>query len=129
MPFAGPLAGDAVPAEMLLKVSPLAPIVVLATLSAVPVVVVSVLTIVVLFWVALTVPPLVAAGPGPVAVTAAFAPVERLSPPVKLIVAPVFELSKMPLAVLETAPLKATVPPVSFWICTGRPPAVEIVPA
>src|SRR5436190_23874727 len=115
IPLAAPFA------EMLRKVRPVAPIVVLATLSAVAVVVVSVLTIVVLFCVALTVPP-------PVALKAMFAAVVRLSPPVRLMVAPVLVLERMPLAVLEIAPLKATVPPVLFWICTGRPPAAEIVP-
>ena len=57
--------------EMLRKVRPLAPMVVLATLSAVAVVDVSVLTMDVLFCVALTMPP-------PVAVNAAFEPVLRL---------------------------------------------------
>ena len=54
MPFEPPFE------EMLRNVRPLAPMVVLATLSAVPVVVVSVFTIEVLFCVALTVPPPVA---------------------------------------------------------------------
>ena len=69
MPLAAPLA------EMLWKVRPLAPIVVLATLSAVPVVVVRVLPA----PVTVTVPP-------PVAVKAALAPVLRVSCPVKLMV-------------------------------------------
>ncbi|MBK7473434.1 MAG: hypothetical protein IPI73_25140 [Betaproteobacteria bacterium] len=83
IPLAPPLA------EMLRKVSPLAPMVVLATFSAVPVVVASVLTMLVLFWVALTVPP-------PVAVKAGLAPVLRFMPPVKLMVPPVLLVSEMP---------------------------------
>src|SRR4051812_6858716 len=57
-------------ADMLRNVSPLPPIVVFATLSAVPVVVASVLVAPVTF----AVPPLVA-------LKAAFVPVERLTPP------------------------------------------------
>src|SRR5437762_14312492 len=57
------------PDEMLRNVRPAAPMVVLATLRAVPAVVESVLTIVELFCVAVTVPP-------PVAVKESFAPVE-----------------------------------------------------
>ncbi len=53
-----------VPAVMLRNVSPLAPMVVLATFSAVPVVVVMVFTMVVLFCVADTVPPPVAVNAG-----------------------------------------------------------------
>ena len=53
---------------MLRNVSPLAPMVVLATFSAVPVVVVMVLTMVVLFCVAVTVPPPVAVKAGLVVV-------------------------------------------------------------
>src|SRR4051812_23659272 len=69
MPLLEPL-----PLEVMLrKVRPLVPIVVLATFSAVAVVVVSVFTIVLLFCVALTVPP-------PVAANAALAPVLRLRP-------------------------------------------------
>ncbi len=49
---------------MLRNVSPLAPIVVLATFSAVPVVVAIVLMTVTLFWVTLTVPPPVAVNAG-----------------------------------------------------------------
>ena len=78
MPFAPPLA------EMLRNSSPLAPIVVLATLSAVPVVVASVLTSAPV-TVGLhgfsshtcTVPP-------PVAVNAALAPAFSVNPPLKL---------------------------------------------
>src|SRR3954453_19622669 len=77
---------------MLTNVSPLAPIVVLATLRAVPVVVVGVLggpgTG--------RVPPLVAAGPGPVAVKAALVPVESVSLPLKLIVDPVLPVRLTP---------------------------------
>src|SRR5262249_60215973 len=80
IPFAAPFAA------MLLKLRPLAPIVVFATLSAVPVVVASVLA----DPVTLTVPP-------PVAVNAGLAPVESETPPVRLIVAPVFEGRVMPL--------------------------------
>src|SRR5438445_13560668 len=70
------------PVTLILRnVRPLAPMVVFATLSAVPVVVVSVLTIVVLFCVAVTVPP-------PVAVKALFAPVDNERPPVNATVAP-----------------------------------------
>src|SRR5581483_6243962 len=75
MPLAGPLA--AVPAEMLAKVRPLAPTVVLLTFSAVPVVVVSVLALLVL----LTVPP-------PVALKAVLVVVLAVIWPLKLIVAP-----------------------------------------
>ena len=87
IPFAGSVLLPVT--EILRNVRPLAPIVVLATLSAVPVVVVNVLTILVLFCVALTVPP-------PVAVKAALAPVLKFNPAVKLIVAPVFVVRVMP---------------------------------
>src|SRR5262249_7230198 len=72
---------------------------VLETLSAVPVVVVSVL----LEPVTLTVPP-------PAALNAPFVPVEATTPPLRLTVAPVFELRLMPVPVSLIAPLKATVP-------------------
>src|SRR5256885_1032022 len=121
MPFAGSAPASLLPDEMLRNVRPLAPIVVFATLRAAAFGAVSVLTIVVLSWVAVTVPP-------PVALKAILAPVERLKPPVRLIVAPVLVLKRMPLAVLLMAPLKTTVPPVLFWICTGRPPPALIVP-
>ena len=62
IPFTAPLA------EMLRNVMPLAPMVVLAMFNAVPVVVVMVLTIVVLFCVADTVPPPVAVKAGLVVV-------------------------------------------------------------
>src|SRR5436190_13352443 len=107
-----------------LKVRCELPIVVFSTSSAVPVPVV----IVLFAPVTVTVPPLVAAGPAPVAVRAALVPVERVRPPLRLMVAPVLALRRMPLAVLLMAALKATVPPVLFWIWTGRPPAAVIVP-
>src|SRR5215813_6819749 len=96
--------------EMLRNVRPLAPMVVLATFNAVPVVVVSVLTMVVLFCVAATVPP-------PVAVKAAFTLVVSAMPPVKVIVAPVLLFRMMPVPVPpveETAPPSVIVPPVLF---------------
>src|SRR6478672_4446267 len=83
MPFAGPLA--AVPAAMLLNFSPPAPIVVFATLSAVPVVVVNVLVV----SVVVTVPP-------PVATKAGLAPVLSVRAPVKLIVEPVLPVNETP---------------------------------
>ena len=93
---------------MLRNVTPLPPMFVgVAMLTAVPVVVVMVLSIVALFCVALTVPP-------PVAVNAALVAVVRLRPPVKLIVAPVLLLSRMPVPVSEIAPVTSTVPPVRF---------------
>ena len=75
--------------EMLWKVSPPEPIVVLETLSAVPVVVVIVLPV----PVAETVPP-------PVAENPVLVPVLMLSVPLKLIVAPVLPLSDDPGAVV-----------------------------
>src|SRR5262245_22367079 len=103
MPLTPPLA------EILRKVKPLAPIVVFATFSAVPVGVVSVLTIVVLFCVTLTVPP-------PVAVKAGFAPVLSATPPVKLIVAPVLLVRLTPRLLVEDA------------FATGMPPENETLP-
>ena len=103
---------------MLRNVTPLAPIVVFATLSAVPVVEVRVLTIDVLFCVTLTVPPEVAAGPGPVAVNAAFVPVLNAMPPVKFRVAPLLAFRNMPVPVPPMAPERATVPPVLFMMFT-----------
>ena len=85
---------------MLRNVRPLAPIVVLATFNAVPVVVVMVLTMVVLFCVADTVPPPVAVKPGLVVVLSA-------RPPVKLMVDPVFAFRNTPWPVSVIAPLKA----------------------
>src|SRR5580765_7717438 len=101
--------------EMLLKFSPLAPIVVFATFSAVPVVVASVL----FDPVTLTVPP-------PVALNAVFAPVEAMTPPVRLIVAPVLLLRMIPLPVDETAPPRVTVPAVRPEIATALPALVVI---
>src|ERR1051325_770349 len=83
-------------AEMLRKVRPDAPMVVFATLSAPPVVEASVLMIEVLFCVALTVPP-------PVAVKAVPGVGVRLSPPVKLTVAPVLVARLTALAVVVVA--------------------------
>ena len=125
MPFAALFAPD--PELMLRKVRPVAPIVVVETLSAVPAVVERVLTTVVLFCVALTVPPAVA-------VNESFAPVLRLMPPVKLIVAPVleFRMTPVPKPLFEvTAPVRLIVPPVLFWISTTRCPetACVMVPA
>src|SRR5258705_10120962 len=105
-----------VPDVMLRNVNPEAPMMVFVTFSAVPDVVESVLTIVVLFWVALTVPP-------PVAVNESFAPVLRLMPPVKLIVAPVLALRITPVPVPlfdETAPPRLIVPLVLPVISTTR---------
>src|SRR5215471_7277764 len=106
-----PVALSAIPLaapfdEMVRNVSPLVPIVVLATFSAVPVVVVSVLATAVPVMhgfssQTLTVPPLVA-------LNAVFAPVDRTRPPEKVIV-PLSLLSRLtpvPVpAVLEIAPV------------------------
>jgi hypothetical protein len=111
---------------MLWNVRPLAPIVVWATLSAVPVAVA-----IVFVPVTLTVPPLVAAGPGPVAEKPAVPPVESVRPPVKLIVAPVFVVRVMPPPasfVSVMAPENATVPPVWFVTSTDAPEPLPIVP-
>ena len=62
---------------------------------------------VVLFCVADTVPP-------PVAVNAGLVVVVSASPPVKLIVDPVFAFRKMPCPVSVIAPVNVTVPPVRF---------------
>ena len=83
MPFGAPLA------EMLWNVIPLAPMVVLATFSAVPVVVAIVLAV----PVTLTVPPPVAWNPPPL-VASMSSP-----PPVKLIVAPVLSVRMTAVAV------------------------------
>ena len=89
--------------EMLWKVRPGAPIVVLATFRAVPEVVVSVFAA-----------PVTATVPPPVAANAAFAPVLAVTPPVKETVAPVLELRVMPVPASSIGPLKAVVPPVRF---------------
>ena len=82
--------------EMLLNVNPLDPIVVPpAIFKAVPVVVVKVFTIVELFCVTFNVPP-------PVAVKAAFVPVERLIPPEKVKEPPVLFINDIPVVVLVT---------------------------
>ena len=101
---------------MLRKFRPPAPIVVLATLSAVAVVVASVLAL----PVTLTVPP-------PVAVNAGFAPVLAVTPPEKLIVAPVFEVSEMPLPFVSlTEPVNDTVSPVRPVTTTELPEVLVI---
>src|SRR5258706_11396013 len=125
MPLALPL-----PFDVILRNSNLfAPMVVLVTFSAVPVVVVSVLT---------NAP--VAAGlhgfssqtltvPPPVAVKAALAPVESNSPPEKLIVAPELFVKDMP--VLEPVslmePVNLLVPPVVLLMETTRPPLTSMI--
>jgi hypothetical protein len=83
MPLVGPDA--AVPAEILRNFKPPAPIVVFATLSAVPVVVVRVLAV----SVDVTVPP-------PVATKAGLVPVLSVRVPVKPIVEPVLLVSETP---------------------------------
>src|ERR1700720_396041 len=113
MPLAGPEA--AVPADTLFHLSPAAPIVVLATLTAVPVVVVTVLVV----FVAVTVPPPVAVKPG-------LAPVDRVSAPVKLIVAPVLLDSEMPLPVSLTVLDRVTVSPVRLDTATELPEVLVI---
>jgi len=115
MPLPAPVA------EILRKVKLLAPIVVFWIFSAVPVVVVSVFTIVVLFCVAVTVPP-------PVAVNAAFAPVLRLIPPVKLMVEPVLVVRLIPVPEPLTAPLSETLPPFLLATLTERAALLPIVP-
>src|SRR2546427_9063064 len=115
MPLVGPLAP--VPALMLRNVNPLAPIVVVATFNAVPVVVVNVFA-----------PPITLTVPPPVAVNALFVLVLSVTPPLKLIVAPVFEFRKMPVPVPVTGPAKVTVPPVLLTTLTCRPPEFWIVP-
>src|ERR1051325_5077864 len=108
---------------MLRNVRPDAPMVVPVTLSALPVVVVSVLTIEVLFCVALTVPP-------PVAVKASLVAVDRVKPPVQLKVAPVLEFRKTPRPVplFEVmAPPKANVPPFLLWTSMARAAVVCVI--
>lgn len=129
-PFAGPLA--AVPAEMLRNSSLFAPMVVSATLSAVPVVAERRLT---------TAP--VAPGlhgfssqtstvPPPVAAKAGLAPVLNSRPPEKRTVAPVLPVSETPLPSPSSpsviAPEKALTPPVVPVTCTSWPTSSVIVP-
>ncbi|MDQ4097175.1 MAG: hypothetical protein M3144_04825, partial [Actinomycetota bacterium] len=111
MPWAAPAD------EMLLKLSPLAPMVVFWTLRALPVP---------LGWfsvlfdpVTLTVPPPVAekACPSPVAV--------EVTPPVKLMVAPVLFCRLIPPAVFVVGPEKVTVPPVRSRTATPGPTLLE----
>src|SRR6185436_2583652 len=130
MPLAGPLA--AVPAVMLRNSRLLALIVVWATLSAVPVVVVSVLTSPPVAAAlhgfssqTSMVPPLVAAGPGPVAANAALAPVVAVRPPRKLIVAPVLVVNEMPWPVSVTWPVKARLEPLSAVLMRTERPVPE----
>ena len=101
MPFGAPFA------LMLRKVRPAAPMVELATSSAVPVVVAIVLTIAVLSWVAVTVPP-------PVTAKAGLLPVVRLRPPVKETVAPPFAAKEIPLAVPLIGRVNETADAVRF---------------
>ena len=113
IPLGAPLA------EMLWKFRSLAPIVVFATLSAMPIVVASVLP----DPVAVTVPP-------PVAAKAAFAPVERVTLPVRLIVAPVLLVSEMPLSTAPVpliAPERVIVPPVRLLMLTVLPAVVLVI--
>ena len=121
--------------EILWNVSPLVPIVVLLTLSAVPVVVVSVFTTDValphgFLSQILTVPAEVA---GAVAcdVNAALAPVVRFIPPEKLYVAVDVTLVsiKIPEPVLVSAPVKVTVPLVLLATLIRRAVVLVIVPA
>src|SRR5206468_12949087 len=93
-----------VPAEMLRNVNPAAPISVLATSRPVPELEARVLTIDVLFWVAVTVPP-------PVAVKAAVELVLMAMPPVKLIVAPVLPVRLMPVPGSVVVAVRQIVPP------------------
>jgi hypothetical protein len=96
--------------EMLWNLSPAEPIVVLATLSAVAVVVVRLLPV----PVAATVPP-------PVAVKAVLLPVDRVIAPEKLTVAPVLLFRKTPVLPLPlTAPPRLTVLAVAPSTSTTR---------
>src|ERR1044071_1061300 len=124
MPLAGSAAAVLLPEEMLLKISPPAPMVVLATFKPVTLAALMVLSGAVplaLGSVTLTVPPLVAVNP-------AFAPL-RFTPPVKFIVVPVLVSRKIPEPVLVMRPEKETVPPVLFWMLTAREVELVIVPA
>ena len=112
IPFAPPLA------EILRKIRFPAPMDVLTTFSAVPVVVIRVLVA----FVALTMPP-------PVALKAGLAPVESVSAPMKLTVEPVFALRLTPVPDPLIAPLKVAVPPVLLAILTERAALLPIVPA
>src|SRR5262249_7739830 len=112
IPFVPPLE------EMLRKVRPLAPMVVLLTLSAVPVVVLIVLSLVPI--VTLT------AVPGLVALNAMPDVVVMASPPLeKLIVAPVFvarfTAPLAPVLMVLVLPLKLNVPPVLLATLTPVP--------
>src|SRR5262245_41042329 len=116
MPLGAPFA------LMLWKVRPPAPMVVFWTLSAEPVVVVSVL----LAPVAVTVPP-------PLAEKAGLVPVSSVIWPVKLIVPPVLadRVTPPPASLVSAiAPLMMTVPPERAVISTAvRPDPLLIAPA
>ena len=103
MPLAAPLA------EIFSNVRPLAPIEALETLRATPVVVAMVLLARPAGSVTLIVPP-------EVTLRAGFAPVDSVRPPSNLTVAPVFDVTEMPLPVPLSrsvmGPLKSFVPPV-----------------
>src|SRR5205814_1233326 len=124
MPLGLPL-----PFEVILRNSNLfAPIVVLTTFSAVPLVAVNVLT---------NAP--VAAGtqgfssqtltvPPPVAPNAVFAPVLSTMPPRKVIVAPVLVARLIPVPVPLTAPSKVADPPVLLAMLTCFAPLLVMLP-
>src|SRR5262245_18967563 len=115
-PFMAPLA------EMLLNVSPLAPMDVLATFSAVPVVELMVLFAPVTF----TVPPPVALNPAPLVVVIARLPLLNvIVPPVLLV-----RLTAVAVVVVAvTDPTNVVVPPVFALILTALAALVwEIVP-
>src|SRR5262245_23247736 len=92
--------------------------VVLLMLSAVPVPELMVLP----EPVTLTVPP-------PVAAKALLAPVLRVSPPLKVIVAPVLLFSKISVPVSLIDPESVTVPPERFWTDTERPAVLLMLAA
>lgn len=126
MPFVAPLA------EMLRNSKLLEPIVVLATFSAVPVVVVR------LFTNAPVAPGLQGFSshtftvPPPVAVKAGLALVFKVNPPAKVMVAPVLEVKLTPVAealLLVIVPLKVLEPPVELATETMRPVVSVMVPS
>src|ERR671910_1598888 len=101
MPFAGDFA--AVPAEMLRNVSPLAPIVVLVTLSAVPVVLVSVL-----------VAPVMVSAPAPVEEMPGLAPELTVTPAKVKVAALLAPVRVAPAAPVVVSPVRVMVPPMSL---------------
>ena len=123
MPLVPPLA------EMLTKLRSLAPIVVLTTLSAVPPADVMVLPV----PSTLTVPPLLAAGPGPVALKPMPLVVVMSRPvPAALKLNVVFGLVTRFTAVLVSVtsvvwPLKLTVPPALLVAVMPRPPLLRLI--